>query len=116
MEEGEGKEGDKKWKRYLGEIEDGEVDLDPAEFQIEEEMIEEVMRCLEQEITRGPSFSSFVTINGNEESCGPSFSDSGSSVMASIDTGGIPGTAGLWPWFIRPEREEAAPAPAPVEG
>ncbi|KAK6139618.1 hypothetical protein DH2020_026642 [Rehmannia glutinosa] len=34
------------------------------------------------------SSSAFVTINGNEESCGSSFSDSDSSVMASIDVGG----------------------------
>lgn len=32
--------------------------------------------------------SSYVTINGNEESCGSSFSDWSSSVMASVDTGG----------------------------
>lgn len=35
------------------------------------------------------SSSSFVTINGNEESCGSSFSDSESSVMVSVDTVGI---------------------------
>lgn len=35
------------------------------------------------------SSSSFVTINGNEESCGSSFSESESTVMASIDTRGI---------------------------
>ncbi|XP_052183262.1 uncharacterized protein LOC127795543 [Diospyros lotus] len=32
--------------------------------------------------------SSYITINGNEESCGSSFSDWESSVMASIDVGG----------------------------
>ncbi|KAM2313604.1 hypothetical protein ACFX1S_026749 [Malus domestica] len=32
--------------------------------------------------------SSYVTINLNEESCGPSFSDSVSTVMASVDLGG----------------------------
>ncbi|XAR67164.1 hypothetical protein NMG60_11013624 [Bertholletia excelsa] len=31
--------------------------------------------------------SSYVTINGNEESCGPSFSDWECSVMASVDIG-----------------------------
>lgn len=31
------------------------------------------------------SSSSYVTINGNEESCGSSFSDFGTSLMASID-------------------------------
>ncbi|XVF49005.1 hypothetical protein PTKIN_Ptkin03bG0234000 [Pterospermum kingtungense] len=35
------------------------------------------------------SSSSYITINGNEESCGSSFSDSDSSVMASVDMGGI---------------------------
>ncbi|XP_057787662.1 uncharacterized protein LOC131004912 [Salvia miltiorrhiza] len=34
------------------------------------------------------SSSAYVTINGNEESCGSSFSDSDSSVMASVDVGG----------------------------
>lgn len=34
------------------------------------------------------SSSAYVTINGNEESCGSSFSDSDSSVMASVDLGG----------------------------
>lgn len=34
------------------------------------------------------SSSSYITINGNEESCGSSFSESESSVMASVDTGG----------------------------
>ncbi|GAU34774.1 hypothetical protein TSUD_205780 [Trifolium subterraneum] len=31
------------------------------------------------------SSSSYITINGNEESCGSSFSDFGTSLMASID-------------------------------
>ncbi|EOY30459.1 Uncharacterized protein TCM_037661 [Theobroma cacao] len=35
------------------------------------------------------SSSSYITINGNEESCGSSFSESESSVMASVDMGGI---------------------------
>lgn len=34
------------------------------------------------------SSASYVTINGNEESCGSSFSDSEASIMASIDLGG----------------------------
>ncbi|KAG8487545.1 hypothetical protein CXB51_016135 [Gossypium anomalum] len=38
------------------------------------------------------SSSSYVTINGNEESCGSSFSDSESSVMASVDMRGIVST------------------------
>ncbi|XVE54090.1 hypothetical protein DITRI_Ditri03aG0053700 [Diplodiscus trichospermus] len=35
------------------------------------------------------SSSSYITINGNEESCGSSFSDSECSVMASVDMGWI---------------------------
>ncbi|CAI9100584.1 OLC1v1037713C1 [Oldenlandia corymbosa var. corymbosa] len=37
------------------------------------------------------SSSAYVTINGNEESCGSSFSDLDSSVMASVDMGGVRG-------------------------
>ncbi|XP_031261060.1 uncharacterized protein LOC116119272 [Pistacia vera] len=35
------------------------------------------------------SYSSYVTINGNEETCGSSFSDSESSLMVSVDIRGI---------------------------
>ncbi|KAH6828580.1 hypothetical protein C2S53_017364 [Perilla frutescens var. hirtella] len=42
------------------------------------------------------SSSAFVTINGNEESCGSSYSDSDSSVMASIDVGGARVAGGAW--------------------
>ncbi|GAB4853794.1 hypothetical protein Ancab_017988 [Ancistrocladus abbreviatus] len=35
------------------------------------------------------STSYMITINGNEESCGSSFSDSDSSIMASVDMGGF---------------------------
>lgn len=35
------------------------------------------------------SSSGYITINVNEESCGPSFSDSDSSVMASVDASGL---------------------------
>ncbi|KAK2645381.1 hypothetical protein Ddye_020576 [Dipteronia dyeriana] len=45
------------------------------------------------------SSSSYVTINGNEESCGSSFSDSDSSVMASVDRGGIVNVAGVEGWL-----------------
>lgn len=37
------------------------------------------------------SSSAYVTINGNEESCGSSFSDLDSSVMASVDMGSVRG-------------------------
>lgn len=42
------------------------------------------------------SSSAYVTINGNEESCGSSFSDSDSSFMASIDVGGARSSGGAW--------------------
>ncbi|KAK3210498.1 hypothetical protein Dsin_015204 [Dipteronia sinensis] len=45
------------------------------------------------------SSSSYVTINGNEESCGSSFSDSDSSVMASVDRGGMVNVAGVEGWL-----------------
>lgn len=35
------------------------------------------------------SSSGYITINVNEESCGPSFSDSDASVMASVDASGL---------------------------
>ncbi|KAI7988739.1 hypothetical protein LOK49_LG13G00813 [Camellia lanceoleosa] len=72
---------------------------------IDEESVSELAKLLETEVTSPvkvkfiddpyssalifQSSSSYITINGNEESCGSSFSDSDSSVMASIDTGGI---------------------------
>ncbi|PIN17267.1 hypothetical protein CDL12_10069 [Handroanthus impetiginosus] len=51
------------------------------------------------------SSSAYVTINGNEESCGSSFSDSDSSVMASIDLGGA-GSSGGARWFDCDEARE----------
>ncbi|XP_050219235.1 uncharacterized protein LOC126669731 [Mercurialis annua] len=52
------------------------------------------------------SSSSYVTINGNEETCGSSFSDWESSVMASVDVGGFVNTGkgnecgfGFCEWF-----------------
>lgn len=78
----------------------GEIRLDGEEeeeedVEIKEEMIEEMMRCLEREINSPLTTSDycqgmpFVTTNGNEETCGPSFSDSASTVMASVDTRGV---------------------------
>lgn len=72
---------------------------------IDEDTVNELMKLLEEEIasptkmrfindpysspsTFQPSFP-FVTINGNEESCGSSFSDFDCSVMASIDVTNI---------------------------
>ncbi|GLU10049.1 hypothetical protein SLE2022_268770 [Rubroshorea leprosula] len=56
--------------------------------------------------------SSYITINGNEETCGSSFSDSESSVMVSVDMGGIlnpnesvlRGIEGLGVWFTGREK------------
>nr|DAD44428.1 TPA_asm: hypothetical protein HUJ06_002658 [Nelumbo nucifera] len=59
---------------------------------IGEEMVAEVMKSLEEELSCPTGInppSSYVTINGNEETCGPSFSDSASSVMADVDMRGI---------------------------
>uniref|UniRef100_A0A5B7C520 Uncharacterized protein n=1 Tax=Davidia involucrata TaxID=16924 RepID=A0A5B7C520_DAVIN len=77
-----------------------------AWLSIDDETVSELAKLLETEITSPvkvkfidnpyssalifqSSSSSYITINGNEESCGSSFSDSESSVMASIDMRGI---------------------------
>ncbi|KAK1312707.1 hypothetical protein QJS10_CPA07g00308 [Acorus calamus] len=77
-----------------------------------EAKMEEVLKCMDlvEEISFpcfDPSidfpvsyYHPFVTINGNEESCGPSFSDSASTVMASIDTTG--GGSSAVPYFLSP--------------
>ncbi|KAM3197070.1 hypothetical protein ACQJBY_072625 [Aegilops geniculata] len=90
------------WKEAEMEEEEGE------EYKgIAEESVEEVMRWLELEISSSPGKGGgggddgFVTINGNEESCGPSFSAAASTVMASVDTRAgapPPPTAIPWPW------------------
>ncbi|KAE8705886.1 Polyamine oxidase 5 [Hibiscus syriacus] len=67
------------------------------------------------------SSSSYITINGNEESCGSSFSESESSVMASVDMGGIsnanakPGCAldGIREWL---EAEDGGACEGQVRG
>ncbi|KAG2586384.1 E3 ubiquitin-protein ligase TRIM33 [Panicum virgatum] len=76
---------------------------------IAEEAVAEVMRWLEAEIAGPPPAGpGFVTINGNEESCGPSFSAAASTVMASVDTraGAPPPPPVPWPW----------PDPVPAAG
>ncbi|KAJ1282169.1 hypothetical protein BS78_03G030200 [Paspalum vaginatum] len=86
----------------LGDTTDGVAD---------EGAVAEVMRWLEAEISPAAPEQElgFVTINGNEESCGPSFSAAASSVMASVDTraGAPPPPPVPWPW---PEPE---PEPEP---
>lgn len=52
------------------------------------------------------SSSSFVTINGNEETCGSSFSDSEASVMASVHH--IGGADALPGWTMNPRSAAAA--------
>ncbi|PKU81008.1 hypothetical protein MA16_Dca016777 [Dendrobium catenatum] len=53
---------------------------------IEEDAVTEVMRWLEREISSPPPVHS--VISHNHESCGPSISDSSSTVMANVDTSG----------------------------
>lgn len=99
----------KETKELLGE------DGDDGRYEgIAEEAVAEVMRWLEAEIADDSAApqpaAGFVTINGNEESCGPSFSAAASTVMASVDTraGAPPPPPVPWPW---PEPECALPAP-----
>ncbi|KAF7021347.1 hypothetical protein CFC21_034319 [Triticum aestivum] len=104
------------WKE--AEMEEGEGE----EYEgIAEESVEEVMRWLELEISSSPGKpgggdDGFVTINGNEESCGPSFSAAASTVMASVDTRAgapPPPTAIPWPW---PEPNNDTTKPAAADG
>ncbi|CAD6240273.1 unnamed protein product [Miscanthus lutarioriparius] len=115
--EGEGATGAVYGKELLGEDED-EDDEDGRYEGIAEEAVAEVMRWLEAEITDNAPPSpppGFVTINGNEESCGPSFSAAASTVMASVDTraGAPPPPPVPWPWpWPEPEPQPVLPAPA----
>ncbi|KAM3347288.1 hypothetical protein ACQJBY_021329 [Aegilops geniculata] len=95
---------------------EAEMEEEGEEYEgIAEESVEEVMRWLELEISSSPGKGGddgFVTINGNEESCGPSFSAAGSTVMASVDTRAgapPPPTAIPWPW---PEPDDTTKAAA----
>ncbi|PUZ58495.1 hypothetical protein GQ55_5G513200 [Panicum hallii var. hallii] len=84
---------------------------------IAEEAVAEVMRWLEAEIAESPPAGpGFVTINGNEESCGPSFSAAASTVMASVDTraGAPPPPPVPWPWPDPPVPAEGGAAGAPT--
>lgn len=58
---------------------------DDGGIEVDEAMLAEVMRKLEYEINGNTSSSS----RRSNESCGSSFSDSSSTVMASIDTRGV---------------------------
>ncbi|CAL9039512.1 uncharacterized protein LOC135618375 [Musa acuminata AAA Group] len=95
------------------------------EVEMGEAAVAEVMKWLEEEVrsaavSHPPSSpsccqeASFVTINGNEESCGPSFSSSACTVMASIDT--IGGVCGV-PYFMGcPSDHGAWPSALPSIG
>ncbi|KAG0536088.1 hypothetical protein BDA96_03G034600 [Sorghum bicolor] len=96
----------------------GEEEEDGRYEGIAEEAVAEVMRWLEAEIADNavppaPTGPGFVTINGNEESCGPSFSAAASTVMASVDTrAGAPTPPPVpWPW---PEPEPLPVLPSTV--
>ncbi|KAH0460079.1 hypothetical protein IEQ34_010742 [Dendrobium chrysotoxum] len=71
---------------------------------IEEEMVTEVMRWLEREISSPPPVQ--PVISGNQESCGPSISDSSSTVMANVDTSGGGGGGCLSFFFGAPAGPE----------
>ncbi|KAG1346355.1 hypothetical protein COCNU_06G001840 [Cocos nucifera] len=118
MEGGEiGLSGDGDWDLRNIPVGFDSEDEEEEKVEIKEEMIVEMMRWLERELN-SPRASdhgrttSYVTINGNEESCGPSFSDSASTVMASIDTRGVGGVAYFVGWPSDPTDVGAATAAA----
>lgn len=100
-------------------------------FQISEAAVVEMMGWLQHEIglggspTASPSQeTTLVTVNGNEESCGSSFSGPDSTVMASVDTrcvacascfiGGPSDRAPLcWPWPLS-SAEDGGHRPEPA--
>lgn len=67
------------------------LDVDNSEFMASNSNSNFKMRFVDNPYSSSMIFqttpSSYVTINGNEESCGSSFSDWESSVMASVDVG-----------------------------
>ncbi|RWW03143.1 hypothetical protein GW17_00033715 [Ensete ventricosum] len=100
--------------KFIPEVPDAE-----GMVEMEEAAVAEVMKWLEEEMDSAalppspssPSYrqeTTFVTINGNEESCGPSFSSSASTVMASVDTSGCD----YVPYFIGCPSDRAALPPA----
>jgi hypothetical protein len=108
------------WKRSISDL-DLEPEPEPDKLGIQEEMVERVMKWLESEITSTPPSSppsflqvtEFITINGNEETCGSSFSGTASTVMASIDTRcRAPYLGSMWPFA----GEESAPTIGEVVG
>lgn len=109
------------WKRSISDLVDLEPEPEPDKSGIQNEMVERVMKWLESEIASSPPSSSpsflqvteFVTINGNEETCGSSFSGTASTVMASIDTRcEAPYLGSIWPFA----GGESVPATGEVVG
>lgn len=95
----------------VGEAGDGEDMM--AWLTLDDEAMTEISKLLDSETPQQQGFrvrfiedpysppvifqsSAYITINGNEESCGSSFSDLDSSMMASIDMGGVTGVFGGW--------------------
>ncbi|CAK9172325.1 unnamed protein product [Ilex paraguariensis] len=102
---------------YEETISDEDEDM-MAWLNVDDDTVTELSKFLDSEITTSQPFkvkfiedpyssalifqssSSYITINGNEESCGSSFSDLDSSVMASIDMSGVKGAfGGFSGWF-----------------
>ncbi|KAA8523246.1 hypothetical protein F0562_009669 [Nyssa sinensis] len=93
------------WRKRLNDTDNNETEDMMALLSIDDETVSELTKLLETERTSPvkvkfidnpyssplvfQSSSSYITINGNEESCGSSFSDSETSVMANIDARGI---------------------------
>jgi hypothetical protein len=96
-EEGGGAEEDEHEKLGLLLLKD---DDDEEEVCYAEEAVTEMMMWLEADISDDDASAGFVTINGNEESCGPSFSCAASTVMATVDTraGAPPRPPVPWPF------------------
>ncbi|RWV83038.1 hypothetical protein GW17_00055407 [Ensete ventricosum] len=87
------------------------VSLDEEDeiVEVEEEAVEEVMRWLEREMSGATvgqaAFAQAVC--GSEETCGATFSDSSSTVMASVDTRGVvAGVSRFWPAHWAVERDD----------
>ncbi|KAG8052830.1 hypothetical protein GUJ93_ZPchr0001g33030 [Zizania palustris] len=107
----------------MREDDDDDKEEEEAYEGIAEESVAELMRWLEMEISSAPgqeeeeeleadespaAAPGFVTMNGNEESCGPSFSAASSTVMASVDTrAGAPPPPPV-PWPFPPVSSSAA--------
>nr|XP_018685424.1 PREDICTED: uncharacterized protein LOC108953526 [Musa acuminata subsp. malaccensis] len=89
------------------------LDEEDEIVEVEEEAVEEVMRWLEREMsgaTVGPGAGpqAFAQADGGrEETCGATFSDSSSTVMASVDTRGVvAGVSRFWPAHWAAERDD----------